>query len=971
MSKSKGKKQIVKDETKHNISLLTTEDLQAYIHKIHNFLRNNGVGYGKSGMMVFNVFYGLKLIQSRLDTFNLSEHQRRILDFDELKNKISPNNIDHDHNNLVGYIDREILEVLWSLKKSSDPKLSGLGYFLFHQIPRDIVPQVWADTINMIDVIPVGYKASKGEQKKVNLAGKVYEYFVGRDKQAISELGAYFTDRHITEKIYDKLNIKLNKDKSIGTMIDPFGGSGGFTLGYADYLNKHFDIDWKKNINNIYHFDMEDSVVSMTGLEMFALTGEFPKRDYNYKRINTFTDNFISENNDSKRYKYVISNPPYGGDDTDKTPEQIIRDKLTDYIKKMHPDDFKNNNQYKRLMQETKIYNEEQKKTKVNLATCSKRFNEFCKKHKITTANNKEACSLLLLADLLEENGTCAAVLKEGVFFDGKYSLHRKVILDNYNITNIISIPKDQFENTTTKTSVIIFHNNGRTENIKFSEYKVVKQDDDVITVNEDGEYLLEKIQGSIKYVEENELCSASYEDICKPKIIKNKKGKETEKYDYSWNSKNYKKYKVKCPKGYELKRITDIEEIKFNPKSKRLAEFANDTGKYHYYSSGTTILKCDIADFNNELSIIIGHSGNGCLFLDNTFSTLVTNHVLQSKNNYLLMYIFNYLKYYWNSFYDLSYHGSTVKNTSNEHINNYKIAFPTDINKLKKPLDALYKLHQQITLETESIPEKEKHIMDLIKKLTDEGKKGVDYDNKNFNELVEFQKKLIKYKASHGKKEGKYHFYTSSQEKILFIDEEPLFTDTMLIMGRNGDMSVHYDKNFSCENDHVYVMKINDIDTRYMYYYIYLNRLWFKEQMNGSTIDGTSKEILGKFTVKALKPSIMKKHKLQELFDEVDELRQSLVDNKAKYDEKLKELFKDFDNQDNDEEETDDNDETDEEDSEEESEREIITYKDKQYIVEDTIMYNIKKDGSKGIQVGTWINGKFKKTKKEEILNV
>ncbi len=51
--------------------------------------------------------------------------------------------------------------------------------------------------------------------------------------------------------------------------------------------------------------------------------------------------------------------------------------------------------------------------------------------------------------------------------------------------------------------------------------------------------------------------------------------------------------------------------------------------------------------------------------------------------------------------------------------------------------------------------------------------------------------------------------------------------------------------------------------------------------------------------------------------------------------------------------------------------EYEFVTYKDKKYIVENNILYHIKKDGiSKGKILGTWNNGKFKKIK-EEIIDV
>ena len=64
---------------------------------------------------------------------------------------------------------------------------------------------------------------------------------------------------------------------------------------------------------------------------------------------------------------------------------------------------------------------------------------------------------------LLSKDGTCVGVLKEGVFFDSKYSELRGYLINNFNITNIISIPANVFENTTTKTSIIIFKNDGKT----------------------------------------------------------------------------------------------------------------------------------------------------------------------------------------------------------------------------------------------------------------------------------------------------------------------------------------------------------------------------------------------------------------------------------------------------------------------------------------------------------------------------
>ena len=54
-------------------------------------------------------------------------------------------------------------------------------------------------------------------------------------------------------------------------------------------------------------------------------------------------------------------------------------------------------------------------------------------------------------------------------------------------------------------------------------------------------------------------------------------------------------------------------------------------------------------------------------------------------------------------------------------------------------------------------------------------------------------------------------------------------------------------------------------------------------------------KEHLKKFNVNVLKPSIMNKYKLQELFDEVDNMKETLENNKKEYQKQLDKLFESF----------------------------------------------------------------------------
>jgi hypothetical protein len=52
------------EELLNTTNIISNKDaLRDKIHEIHNYLRNNGVGYGMNALKVFNIFYGLKKIE--------------------------------------------------------------------------------------------------------------------------------------------------------------------------------------------------------------------------------------------------------------------------------------------------------------------------------------------------------------------------------------------------------------------------------------------------------------------------------------------------------------------------------------------------------------------------------------------------------------------------------------------------------------------------------------------------------------------------------------------------------------------------------------------------------------------------------------------------------------------------------------------------------------------------------------------
>ena len=631
------------------------EALKDKIHEIHNFMRNNGSGYGMNALKVFNLLYGLKKIEENnlLDKINLAECCK----FSYLL-ELANDNKDQELSCLIRG------DVLDSINDSSIRQL------LLYEIPNTMKGSTFSHLIKEIDKISIIEQTCN-----VLLSGKIYEYFIGRTHSDLSDLGAYFTDRHIVDYIYNKLNPEINEDGSINSMVDMFGGSGGFTTGYINYLNQKYDnIDWKDNLNNIYHFDMNEDVIKSAGLEFFCLTGVLPNMRDNLKYKNSFTDEF-----NNKKYKYVITNPPYGGDKIKQSDTQTKRSKIKDYILeelKSLTDELKINLRKKQLKDIENLDKQDKKdsdKNKVSLISSSHRINKFAKKNKLT-GNDKEAISLMLMMDTLDIDGTCIGVLKEGVFFNKTYKDIRKCLITNFNVREIISVPQDQFENTSTKTSIIIFDNTEeKITNIKFSELSVERYTEDVFEEIR-GEIFLTENKNDISGISDKLISEATIEEVLNNSIC-------------SLNGKDYNKKELICGEDYKLVRLGDV--CNFLPKSKKTASYGQKEGNFNFYTSSDKIQKCNIADYN-ENTIIIGTGGNSCIHYANNFSCSADTLLLTSTkiNN---LYIYYSIKSIWHLLIE-NMHGSTIKHVTKEMLINFKIPIPKSEEKIKEWTDKISK---------------------------------------------------------------------------------------------------------------------------------------------------------------------------------------------------------------------------------------------------------------------------------------
>ena len=905
------------------MDITNSDDLREKIHEIHNYMRNNGIGYGLTSLKVFNLFYGLM----KIEDYGLNEAiglNNEKCKFSYLLNLVNDPNKSKE---VISILDNETLNIIF---KNDNIKLL-LGY----NIPLDLTPDVYKYLINEINSIKDIEKSSKEQ-----LSGKIYEYFVGRDQSAISELGAYFTNRGIVDFILNKIKPRLKSDGTIPKMIDMFGGSGGFTIGYMDYLIKNkFDIDWKSQLNNIYHFDINEDVLKSARLELFCLSqGVFPNMIHNVKRTNSFKQDF----RDIGKFDLIMTNPPYGGDKIGTSAKKEKRDKLIKYInneidifkiniiERIEKIDIKNKkkiledikkpktdidkivllikdidifdndndkniikriqelyNQQYDLKKENKKEIENNKTLCVNIESCSDEIKKFAKENKLP-GTDKEACSLMLIMDLLAVNGTAVGVIKEGLFFDSSYMELRKVLLTKFNVKEIISVPQNQFENTSTKTSIIIFNNDGdiKTSYINFSELKVnLYEKDEFIEIiqNDKIEIKLKYNKGDIINIEEVFIKTVSIDDILKNETI-------------SLNSKDYNKVSIIPGEGFELVKIKDICEFQ-----KYKSQKEDIYGLFNYYSCSSIIKKCNNPNINGEF-VLLGTRGTiieALHYINGEFGCNNNMLIFNAKNNNIyLYYIIKIIKVLINTLIT----GSTIPMISKEKFQDLEIPIPKSPelleyweNKISQPF--MKKQEKEIRFN-----EVEEEIKNKIKDIQE----NHECEQVKLGDICKFISG--KFKSSDSKSSGKYPFYNGKaiqpdgysnnycydyDEYIIFIKDGGSGNNKY---GEHiGLGNVYLQKGKSCFTSHLLAFepKIPKINIKYLYYYLKIKKNNLMDLAKYTTSLGTIKKSeLENFKIPMPKDKSLIDN-LQPLFNEVEELQKEIKELNETYNNYLNELSK------------------------------------------------------------------------------
>ena len=914
--------------------IVTKEQLKSHLHSIHDYIRNSGAGYGMHAMKTFMFIYGLKVIEPMQKDLGL----KNMTKFSELVSFAHSNNGLH------------IIEAFKNNEDGTgilyDIYTSKLKDILYYHIPLDLNEDFYKKIIIMIDEIPINRKTIDNETNNmydVDLTGKLYEYFIGRDQTAISELGAYFSDRHITTFCIEDMKPELDND-TMPLCIDPFGGSGGFLLNFVGHMNKKYKLDnkfWKKNHTNINHYDMNNDVIQVSALEMYRLTGELPDMKNNFKRTNSFKSDYFG-----KKFKYIMSNPPYGGDSNKGSVlindyNNLIEDlKSTYYVYDNKTEKYAWTEKWAKIQYEEdskklkEIHNElETRKVNYNTASqrikhfvrdyddrikCDRKLNEdekkqyiLVKKNNDSVLNDKESVSLILFMDLLDENGTCSVILKEGVFFDNKYSRIRKCLIDNYNVYKIVSIESDQFENTTTKTSILFFKNNGRTQKVQFSKLVVNKEEKTIYENKEtDGKMRRHcvKSEGNIIDVVEVPITTATYDEISAPIVTKNKKGEDIIKYHYTLNAKQYRNTELKCNDKYELVPLGNKCEFQngyaFKPTNyvktgipiitiKNIPLFNID--KCNYYTEYDDYKAYEIKYDDIIISLTggktdicnIGIYKNKSKAYLNQRTAIIKNYTIDK--NYLIA-LFNIWIIYE---IDKTACGTIQQNISTNTLKTIKIPIPHSqtllnkwVEKISTPYDAIQQkkqklavLEEKVKLEVKRIGDDEKCDMMALSEVCKDDKNNICINSG----------KPIKKSDRNG---NKYPYYTSNG--ICGFMDSYLFDGEYIIIAQDGTIgATYYIKEKFYASNHTWIIKIPKHNIKYCYYILkyFIN---YELYTHGSVIIKLNLEELKSIKIPIPRNATLISN-LEKDFKKIETLQQEIKDNETQYNQVLKELSDDI----------------------------------------------------------------------------
>lgn len=588
---------------------------QAYFESIHNLLWNAAGLNADKAMEHMNLFFAYRLIEPQLEKIGVFPKECR---WSYISSLTSVSDI---YNAL-----KEGYKVF-----TNNEKTNPFFYFKIEIKKETIV----ADMIKQVNRI------SDEDIHKSDILGSIFEYMIGRGMSTMADEGQYFTHRKVCELAFKLCyNIKKNLRRDDGTLCtfaDWFCGTGGFASEYVKGVNKilKHDINWLKDMESVYCIDKNSNSISNTLLNLLICTGV----PFNRKKIiqhDSFHESITRGAGalfEELTIDYCFMNPPYGGD---KTKGKEYKFKYTNGKKGTD------------------------KKVLVNKDIESIGIED----------DDKVSAGVQLGMATLSKDGVCALVLPQGFFFGAsKKSVElRKKLIEEYNVHYVVDIPSGLFENTATKTSMIVFQAGSQTKNIKFIDMN------QTLLV----EATLEQIQSK----------------------------------NYGLNYKQYIKQEDKVIEGFEMVKLGDICEWQMG---KRIVKEQVESGNIPVYGGGGITFHTNISN-RTGINCKISREGmseancviiiNGEYYQNSQGMTVISKDTDKLLNSYL----WNWLVVNKNKVYDCG-HGTAQKAIQMHMLNDIQIPIPS-IEKQQHIVDSIDGWAQLAQQEEESLKLLEKLMM-------------------------------------------------------------------------------------------------------------------------------------------------------------------------------------------------------------------------------------------------------------------
>lgn len=684
------------------------------------------------------------------------------------------------------------------------------------------------DIINLITKIHTTFEQIDFNHFDYDAFGDAYEKFksdeVGNQGKTN---GQYFTRRDVVKYIVDELKPQVNE-----LCYDPTCGTGGFIHYFDKYIEnmlkeKRTKKEIKKKEYNELYNEYKKNVYGNEILEEVFKPLCFNMLIHRIKLDNINNRDSLSSANQTQyhnKFDVIGGNPPFGMSfDVEKI----------DSLKKFF-------------------------KVRVKNSVCL--FIQHC-------------------MNCLKDGGRCGLVIDRGILNNGN-SVNawevklRKMLLTEFNLWKIVNLPTGIFKHTNFATSIIFFKKGEVTKEVEFIE--AYFKDEDKGKGDKDF-FFKDSFKISIDYIKKKNY-SLKLDDYIEKEVVE----VDTEKW-------------VKLGDICEI--IFGTRIIKNNDKADKNDEKCPVYGgggitfytKHKYNRSGSTIVISRFGVSPNCVRII-----NGQFFLnDSGMSIKIKN------NNFTFEFLKYYLKFNEKTIFKYA-SGQGQKNMATEKLKNnflipnLQLSHQQEIVKFLDEIYETYKIEDTLKYlgdvnlfnllinkqydEFKNVIWYQEQVPKLVAQLEQVPKYKNDYIRGLFNtvkgemvklgDIVELCKKNKHLKASDGKDNGKYNFYSCAETTKYYDDYE--FEETHLIVNRGGKPNIRIDSKFAISHDDIHILKNKyDNNITYIFYYLKNNINLLKTNMHGCGLKHLNKDDLLNLPIKL--PSLEDQIKIIELIEKVE----------------------------------------------------------------------------------------------------